>query len=320
MDPRARPQHDPDDDTGREEPSPPAGEAPGLLPPPRKEWQGWAPQRPSGVEPRPNVLRPAPRAADGPALREGPPAENSPAPVGDGLLPAVDLAPELRREHSRNRTREVVETALLAILVFLVVRASFQNFRVQGHSMYPNLHDGELVVVSPLLYKRIDTGALSDFLPFVELRDGQREVFTSPSRGDIVVFHSPGQQRADLVKRIIGLPGETVQIVNGAVYIDDHRLDEPYITESWSGDLPQTFIPDDYYFVLGDNRNNSEDSRSPRVGLVARNQIIGKALFRWWPPDSVGRPSQAPGELTDDPPPPPRSPRSLPSPAAPGSR
>ncbi len=186
--------------------------------------------------------------------------------------------------------------------------------------MDPNLHDGQLVVVSPLLYKRIDTGALSDFLPFVALPDGQREVFTSPSRGDIIVFHSPGQQRTDLVKRVIGLPGETVQIVNGAVYIDDHRLDEPYITEPWNGDLPRTFIPDDYYFVLGDNRNNSEDSRSPRVGLVARSQIIGKALFRWWPLDSVGRPSQAPGELTDDPPPPPRTPRSSPSPAFPGSR
>lgn len=227
-------------------------------------------------------------------------------PDSEGPTATPALSPLRRR--SRKQAREIIETLLLAALIFLSVRASFQNFRVQGHSMYPTLEDGQLVVVSPLLYKRVDTGALDDFLPLVSLPDGRRDVFMSPSRGDIVVFRAPNEGGIDLVKRVIGLPGETVQIVGGAVYINDRRLEEPYITQEWSGDLPRTFIPDDYYFVLGDNRNNSEDSRSPRVGLVARGDIVGKALLRWWPVDSIGSPSQAPGELTGDPPPPPRAP------------
>jgi signal peptidase I len=214
----------------------------------------------------------------------------------------------------------VVETVLLTLLVFLAVRASFQNFRVQGHSMYPTLEDGQLVVVSPLLYSRIDTGRMDGFIPFLSLGEGKRDIFQTPARGDIIIFHGLGPRSSDLIKRVIGLPGDQVQIIEGVVYIDDRRLDEPYITDLWDFNMPRTFLPPDYYFVMGDNRNNSEDSRSERVGLVHRDQIIGKALFSWWPRDRLGLPSQAPGQLTDEPPPRANSPAPAAAPGAPASR
>lgn len=316
MDPRP-PQPGPGDDRPGEATPGSDTVSPGGRPPPRAGWQGWAPQHPAtGSPPRPQRRSddPLPPASAG----VPPPVPNSPLEQrGLPEPPAAPVLPPPRR--SRRQVRELVETLLLAALIFLSVRASFQNFRVQGHSMYPTLEDGQLVVVSPLLYKRVDTGALDDFLPLVSLPDGRRDVFMSPSRGDIVVFRAPNEGGIDLVKRVIALPGETVQIIDGAVYIDDRRLEEPYIKQEWSGDLPRTFLPADYYFVLGDNRNNSEDSRSPRVGLVARGDIVGKALLRWWPVDAIGSPSQAPGELTDDPPPPPRAPSQSGTPA-PASR
>jgi len=316
MEPGARPQHEPGDE-GAPGDSPEEG-SPGLPlePPGLPSWRRWAPQHPGeGFEPEPQASRPLPQAhdaADPPPPGRARPFMASPPPSSAPAAGAVEIPSTLTGpSHSRKLTREIVETVLLAILVFLAIRASFQNFRVQGDSMYPGLENGQFVIVSPLLYKRVDTGRLDDFIPLLNLREGQRDVFMSPSRGDIIIFHGP--QGSDLVKRVIGLPGETVQVTDGVVYINERRLDEPYISEPWSSTMPRTFIPPDYYFVLGDNRNNSEDSRSPRVGLVAREQIIGKALVSWWPYDRIGLPPQAPGQLSSDSPP-------ASAPAAPGSR
>lgn len=159
--------------------------------------------------------------------------------------------------------REVVETAIMTLVIFLLVRAGFQNFRIEGQSMETNLHDGEFLIVNKLLY-----------------------YIHPPQRGDVVVFHSPQNPRKDFIKRVVGLPGEEVELIDGEVYVDGVRLYETYISNrggrSWGPEVTGEFE----YFVLGDNRDNSSDSRS--WGMLDGNAIIGKAWVSYWPPRTWG--------------------------------
>jgi signal peptidase I len=209
---------------------------------------------------------------------------------GDAGNPAEDPA---RRLAARKRrllvVRELIETVLLALLVFLFVRGSFQNFVVDGNSMYPTLENGQFLVVNKLVYSQVDVNRLSRFVPFVDPGSSpRRNIFHGPERGDIVVFKDPGKPETDLVKRIIALPGETIEIVDGRVYINDRLLIEPYIKERWQGSKPRVSIPAGEYFVMGDHRSASKDSRSADVGLVPRSLIIGKAMLSYWPPSKFG--------------------------------
>lgn len=267
--------------------------------------QGWAPQRTSG--PRANPLD-APWAPEDGSLEgavydpgKAPvaaPQDEVPAPPpppwamedsgddgGAGSLAAV------RAKQSRAKTlvRELVETGLLAILVFLAVRASFQNFKVDGTSMYPTLDNGQFLIVNKLVYSEINTKKLSSVLPFVNPgQDGKTAVFHGPQRGDIVVLVDPHEPQTDLIKRVIGLPGETVQISEGHVYINNHLLLEPYIKTPWHDNKAAITVPDGEYFVMGDNRDNSLDSRSSQVGFIPRDNIIGKAMLSYWPSSDFG--------------------------------
>ncbi len=190
--------------------------------------------------------------------------------------------------------REIVETLLLALLVFLAVRASFQNFKVDGESMMPTLHNGQFMIVNKIEFAQVDAGQLSRFIPFLNASPHEkRSVFHGPSRGDIVVLVNPQEPSIDLVKRVIGLPGETLQIVDGHVYINNHLLIEPYIKQPWGGSTPKITIPAGQYFVMGDNRTNSLDSRSPQVGLIPRDLVIGKAMLTYWPLSRFGLPGNA---------------------------
>ena len=196
--------------------------------------------------------------------------------------------------------REVVETVMLAALVFLSVRASFGNFKVDGNSMYPTLENGEFLIVNKLVYSEVDLEKLSNFLPFIDPgSDPTRYVFHGPERGDIIVLRDPRDPSTDLIKRVIGLPGETIEIVNGKVYINDRLLEEPYITTPWNDSLPKILIPPDEYFVMGDNRNNSLDSRSAQVGLVSKDLIIGKATLTYLPLNRFGLAPNQKGVLTE---------------------
>ena len=211
-----------------------------------------------------------------------------------------------RSGHDRAKTliRELVETGLLALLVFLAVRASFQNFKVEGESMYPTLENGQYIIVNKLAYSEIDMEKLSDFVPFVSAAEGEEQyVFSGPERGTIIVFHSPSNASEDLIKRIIGLPGETLEIVDGQVYINGFRLDEPYTNGDWSSgrDYPRVLIGPDEFFVMGDNRGNSQDSRNPSVGLVGKDLIIGKAMVSYWPRSQMGLAKNDGASLTDEP-------------------
>jgi signal peptidase I len=244
-----------------------------------RDARRWAPQH--GAQGRsdsalPGAFLPAEPAA--PALPVPMPVPAAESPAGQQAAAARHLL-----------LREVVETALLAILVFLAVRASVQHYRVEGQSMDPTLEDGEFLLVNSLVYAKVDLEALARWVPFWEPGDpAERHVFHGPERGDIVILHHPvtGQER-DLVKRVIGLPGDTLRIRDGVVYINGRELIEPYVKEPWRGDLPEVTIPAGTYFVMGDNRNNSLDSRV--FGPVGEELIVGKAMASWWPTSKIGR-------------------------------
>ncbi len=159
--------------------------------------------------------------------------------------------------------REIVETAILTLVIFLLVRLAFQNFRIEGHSMEANLHHGQFLIVNKLVY-------------YVH----------PPERGDVVVFHSPENPGKDFIKRVVGLPGEQVEIRDGQVFIDGMRLEETYISNDGRRSWGPEVVGDFEYFVLGDNRGNSSDSRS--WGMLDGNAIIGKAWISYWPPRDWG--------------------------------
>ena len=206
--------------------------------------------------------------------------EPTPAPV-------AELPPARRRRRYLTIFREVVETLLLALLIFLAVRSTVQNFKVEGDSMNPSLETGQYIIVNKLAYAQFDLG-IFDFLPFFNAGDDStHHLFGSPERGDVVVFESPTRADSDFIKRIIGVPGDRVEIHDGRVYINGEPLDEPYIAEKTicTGKCSLT-VPEGEYFVLGDNRRSSSDSR--QFGTIPEANIIGKAWFSYWPLSDLG--------------------------------
>lgn len=188
---------------------------------------------------------------------------------------------------------EIAETLVLALLIFLAVRTVVLNFRVDGLSMEPSLNTGEMLLVNRQIYSHFDLNNVVNVLPFVE-RNGENVVypFHPPQRGDIIVFDPPiGTVDKPYIKRVIALPGETFAIREGAVFIDGQRLSEPYLGSTatrWPG-RPENFelqVPEDHLIVLGDNRNNSTDSRS--FGPVSYDAIIGRAWISYWPAGLFG--------------------------------
>lgn len=159
--------------------------------------------------------------------------------------------------------RDVLETLVLAILLFIAINAVSARIRVDGSSMVPTLNNGQFVMINRLAY------TLGDFTT--------GEV----KRGDVVVFHYPRDPEQEYIKRIIGLPGETVEITSGHVYVNGQQLIEPYIAADARNE-GEWAVPAGHIFVLGDNRNNSQDSRS--FGYVTMENVIGRALFIYWPP------------------------------------
>jgi signal peptidase I len=172
-------------------------------------------------------------------------------------------------DSGQNFVREVVETVLLTLLIFVAVHFSVQPFRVDGPSMQPGLHTGEYVVVNLLTYD-----------------------FSAPQRGDVIVFHPPDSPDTPYVKRIVAIPGDTVSVTADAIYVNDVKLNEPYISSLAPGEnenpavIPYLKLDKDQYFVLGDNRINSQDSRF-FSRPVTRQMIVGKAELVIWPATSL---------------------------------
>ncbi|NJC97086.1 MAG: signal peptidase I [Anaerolineales bacterium] len=175
--------------------------------------------------------------------------------------PEVQVQPESKPEETDNWKRfalDILETIVLAVVLYFGINAISARVRVDGFSMNPTLQDGEYVLVSRMSYK-----------------------FSEPQRGDIIVFSFPIDQRQDLIKRVIGLPGETVRIQDNQVYINDAPLAEPYIAQDprYNGEWT---VGEGQLFVLGDNRNDSKDSH--QWGLLPVDNVIGKAILIYWPP------------------------------------
>jgi signal peptidase I len=187
---------------------------------------------------------------------------------------------------------ELLQTIVLTLAIFLGVRSVVQNFRVEGASMEPTLETGQYLLISKVSYFHIEgtpLAGLSSFLP-VAHQGSVEYLFGGPERGDIVVFRAPTQPDKDFIKRVIGLPGDTVLIKNGTVYVNGTALNEPYIhypaTYTYPFDGQPKQIPDGYYFVLGDNRPNSSDSH---LGWnVPVDNLVGRAWVSYWPPSDWG--------------------------------
>jgi len=157
---------------------------------------------------------------------------------------------------------DILETIVLSLVLFFAINAVSARIRVDGFSMEPTLHNGEFVIVNKLSYR-----------------------FSEPEIGDVIVFRYPRNPREEYIKRVIGLPGDRVVITNGQVSINGQPLDEPYIASvpRYNSDW---VVPENSLFVLGDNRNNSSDSHD--WGPVPMGNVIGKALFVYWPPKEWG--------------------------------
>ena len=162
--------------------------------------------------------------------------------------------------------REIGETIVLIAMIYTLVNLASARFVVDGPSMQPNFATGQFVIVSRVNY-----------------------LLTDPHRGDVVVFNYPGDPTQDYIKRVIGLPGDTVEIRDTHVYVNGNELNEPYINEPCTANTcrdKQWTLGGDQFFMMGDNRNHSSDSRF--FGPVARHFIVGKALVRYWPPQDWG--------------------------------
>ncbi|MBI4336924.1 MAG: signal peptidase I [Chloroflexi bacterium] len=183
--------------------------------------------------------------------------------------------------------REVLETLALALVIFLALQFSVQNFRVEGSSMEPALRNREYLVVNKLVYLKVPWGKMVQFLPGLEVpRDRVVYPFHPPQRGDVIVFRFPRDETRDFIKRVVGLPGEVVEIRSGRVYINGVPLSEPYLADPGNDSMRPHRIPEGQYFVMGDNRRASNDSRD--WGDLPSYEIIGKAWVVYWPTSSVG--------------------------------
>jgi signal peptidase I len=180
----------------------------------------------------------------------------------EGNLP--EIGPELEPTQPENKRHawvgfawEILQTLIMAVILYFLIDTVVGRVRVENISMQPTLHEGEFVLVNKLAYR------LGSF-----------------QRGDVIVFHYPRNPADDYIKRIIGLPGDTILIENGEVAVNGQVLNEPYIaappqyTSSWS-------VPEGQIFVLGDNRNQSSDSHS--WGFVPAQNVVGRALIIYWP-------------------------------------
>jgi signal peptidase I len=166
--------------------------------------------------------------------------------------------------------REVAEVVVLAVILYVGISFAVQAVHVEGYSMFATLNDNDYLIANKIDYR-----------------------LHAPQRGDIIILRPPTNNSTDFIKRVIALPGEKLSIRSATVYIDGHRLHEPYLPEAWTqstdwpcGGCEGKVMGPTEYFVMGDNRNRSQDSRF--FGPITRDRIDGKAWFRIWPITQFG--------------------------------
>ena len=183
-------------------------------------------------------------------------------------LPTSQDAGEDIEEHEpttgrrvKGALREILETAILALVIFLAVRTFVMNYRVIGHSMQPTIEEGQYLLIDKLFY---DMG--------------------EPQRGDVVVLHPPDMPGQIYIKRVVGIPGDTVEIRDGQLFINEQAVLEPWDTRPYpASNWGPGRVGEDEVMVLGDNRPGSRDSRY--FGMLPQEKVIGRAFLCYWPPD-----------------------------------
>jgi signal peptidase I len=181
--------------------------------------------------------------------------------------PAAEAASS-RTSTASSLLRELVEVVVLAVILYFGISFAVQAVHVEGLSMFATLDDNDYLIANKIDYR-----------------------LHAPQRGDIIILRPPTDNSKDFIKRIIALPGERLLISDGYVYINGHKLDEPYLPEQWTtlnnwGGPDGMVVPPNDYFVMGDNRNRSQDSRI--FGFIGRDRIDGRAWFRIWPLNHLG--------------------------------
>lgn len=191
------------------------------------------------------------------------------------MTPLEDVPPEEEKSSGWKTAwavlREVGETIILTLIIFFLIQTVIRNFRVVGTSMVNNLHDGQYLIIDKFSYN-----------PWLTQYFG----VGGPQRGDVIVFEPPNRPGEDYVKRIIGLPGETVEVRRGQVFINGQPLAEPFQPNPGSYNANPVVVPPGSVFVLGDNRNNSNDSHN--WGPLPIEKIVGRAWVSYWPPSEWG--------------------------------
>jgi signal peptidase I len=185
--------------------------------------------------------------------------------------PSVAAAPAARASTASSLLRELVEVVVLAVILYFGISFAVQTVHVEGLSMWATLDDNDYLIANKIDYR-----------------------LHAPQRGDIIILRPPTDNSKDFIKRVIALPGERLLIREGHVYINGHMLDEPYLPEEWvslanwptDGSVDGKVVPPNEYFVMGDNRNKSQDSRI--FGFIGRDRIDGRAWFRIWPLTNFG--------------------------------
>jgi signal peptidase I len=242
--------------------------------------------------PRDTSPSPASRTPTAPLRDSDPTIEDLMANEEFRSRPETVAAPptEAQKRASSGALREVVETLILAAIIFIGVRLVVLNFRVDGESMTPNLQNEEMLLVDRNAYFHLPASMVDSILPGDQTASGPEwYLFGAPQRGDIIVFDPPVNSPKPYIKRIIGLPGDHVTFDNGSVMINGTALPEDYIqqkTRCQRDEYCDVVVPPGDVFVLGDNRGNSSDSRV--FGPVSVDRIIGKAWIGYWPLDAIG--------------------------------
>ncbi|HHY13727.1 MAG TPA: signal peptidase I [Thermoanaerobacterales bacterium] len=170
-------------------------------------------------------------------------------------------------EHNHNtETKEWIQAIIIAVILALLIRNFVvEVFQVDGESMFATLHDGDRLAVNKFIYK-----------------------IRTPRKGEIIVFKYPSNPKYDYIKRVIAVEGDVVEIKDGIVFVNDVALNEEYILCNTNGSFGPEKIPKNHLFVLGDNRNNSRDSRFPSVGHIPLANVKGKAICIIWPLGRLG--------------------------------
>jgi signal peptidase I len=236
---------------------------------PHESFDGRAPEPRQPTSVSPMAARPERDAMAWPpaAWERAPGSWRDDLDYPEPLVPYVPSSAPTRRRGVGSAgpiAREAVETVLLTVLMFVGIRLVAQNFRIDGQSMLPTLQHDQYLLVNKVSYN----------------------LFGEPQRGDVVVFHAWGQGK-DFIKRVVGRPHDTIEFRNGeGLFVNGVRLEEPYIEGETSGPDGVITLGADEYYVLGDNRQNSSDSR--QYGPLPAEDIIGKAWLTYWPPESIG--------------------------------